>query len=284
MNSYLRIIIFLLFLFGVGGCTRMIVGSIMQPTVDNLQQQTDLDLVCDGTPAFLLMIDSMLASNPDDQSLLLTATQAFTAYSSALDACGRPERAAVVSEKAKKYGLAFLSGNSQHSITPVTPLPDFQQTLAEMDTNDVPALFWAGNGWATWIRYQGGSPASMAQLVRVEQMMLRLVELDETYYHGGGHIFLGVYFGSKPPLLGGKPDQSQAHFEKALVIGNREFLPTQVAYAETYAKMTYNRDLFEQLLQEVVSFPIEKRPDIALVNQVAKRRAARLLEQADQFF
>lgn len=262
----------------------MIVGSIMQPTVDNLQQQTDLELVCDGTPAFLLMIDSMLASNPDDESLLLTATQAFTAYTAALDACGRPERAAVVSEKAKKYGLAFLSRKSHRSITAVTPLPDFRQTLAEMDTNDVPALFWAGNGWATWIRYQGGSPASMAQLVRVEQMMLRLVELDETYYHGGGHIFLGVYYGSKPPLLGGKPDQSQAHFEKALAIGNREFLPTLVAYAETYAKMTYNRDLFELLLQEVMAFPSEKRQDIALVNQVAKRRTAQLLEQAELFF
>ncbi|MBW1749988.1 MAG: hypothetical protein JRJ37_04680, partial [Deltaproteobacteria bacterium] len=202
----------------------------------------------------------------------------------ALDACGRPERAAVVSEKAKKYGLAFLSQTSQHPFSPTTPLSDFQRTLAEMDTNDVPALFWAGNGWATWIRYQGGSPASMAQLVRVEQMMLRLVELDETYYQGGGHIFLGVYYGSKPPLLGGKPDLSQAHFEKALVIGNREFLPTQVAYAETYAKMTYNRDLFEQLLQEVIAFPLEKRQDIALVNQVAKRRAAQLLEQADLFF
>jgi len=284
MKSHLRAIIFLFFLFAAAGCTRMIVGSIMQPTVDNLQQQTDLELVCEGTPAFLLMIDSMLASDPDDESLLLTATQAFTAYTAALDACGRPERAAVVSEKAKKYGLAFLSQTSQHPFSPTTPLPDFQQTLAEMNTNDVPALFWAGNGWATWIRHQGGSPASMAQLVRVEQMMLRLVELDDTYYHGGGHIFLGVYYGSKPPLLGGKPDLSQAHFEKALTIGNREFLPTQVAYAETYAKMTYNRDLFEQLLQEVIAFPSEKRQDIALVNQVAKRRAARLLEQTDQLF
>ena len=96
MKSYLRTTIFLLFLFGAAGCTRMIVGSIMQPTVDNLQQQTDLELVCDGTPAFLLMIDSMLASNPDDESLLLTATQAFTAYTAALDACGRPERAMVI--------------------------------------------------------------------------------------------------------------------------------------------------------------------------------------------
>lgn len=284
MISQLRIIILLLFLFGTGGCTRIINGTLMQPTVDNLQQQTDLELVCDGTPAFLLMIDSMLVSDPDEESLLLTATQAFTAYSAALDACGRPERAAVVSEKAKKYGLALLSGNSHHSITPVTPLPDFQLVMAEMDKDDAPALFWAGNGWATWIRYQGGSPASMAQLVRVEQMMLRLVELDETYYFGGGHIFLGVYYGSKPPLLGGKPDQSKAHFEKALAIGNREFLPSLVAYAETYAKMTYDQELYQRLLQEVLAFPSGKRQDIALVNQVAKRRAAQLLDQVDQFF
>ena len=284
MISHLRIIIFFLLFFSTGGCTRLVVGSFMQPTVDNLQQQTDLDLVCEGTPAFLLMIDSMLASNPDDKSMLLTATRAFTAYAAALDACNRPERAAVVSEKAKKYGLAFLSQNSKRSFTPVTPLSDLQQMLAAMDKDDAPALFWAGNGWATWIRYQGGSPASMAQLVRVEQMMLRMVELDETYYYGGAHTFLGVCYGAKPPLLGGKPDQSRAHFEKALAIGNREFLPTLVAYAETYAKMTYDRELFERLLQEVAEFPVEKRQDIALVNQVAKRRAASLLDQVDQFF
>jgi hypothetical protein len=282
----LTVQIFILFvvLSEVSGCARLAVNSLMGPTVANLQRQTDLDLVCEGTSSFLLMLDSMLESNPNDETLLMTATQAFSAYAVALDVCGKPERAATVSTKAKKYGLALLSKrNDLKSIASIEPSA-LRNALADMGKNDTAPLFWAGNGWATWIRYQEGSPASLADLVRVEQVMLRVIELDETFYHGGAHLFLGAYYGAKPPQLGGKPEESRHHFEKALAISRREFLPTQTAYAQIYAKMVFDKELFVQLLQEVINFPVEKRPDIALANQAAKRSAAQLLKQVDRFF
>jgi len=256
----------------------------MGPTVENLQRQTDLDLACDGTSSFLLMLDSMIVSDPGNRKLLLTATQAYGAYSAVLDVCGKPERAAYVSTKAKRYGLALLSAQPElESIRVMDPVY-LRATLEQFDRRDIPMLFWAGNGWATWIRYQEGSPAALADLVRVEQIMLRVIELDESYYHGGAHIFLGAYYGAKPPMFGGKPELSREHFEKALALSNREYLPCQVAYAEIYAKMTYNRQLYIDLLQEVIDFPIDKRPDIALANQAAKRMASRMLGQLDRYF
>lgn len=262
----------------------MVVGSVMGPTLTNLQRQTDVDLVCEGTPAFLLMLDSMIASAPDDKKLLLTATQAFSGYAAALDSCSKPERAAAVSVKARLYGMSLLWNCDNLHGNCTLPLSDLEQTLAQLDRDDVDLLFWAANGWATWIRHQQGSPESLAQLVRVEQMMLRVLELDETYYHGGAHLFLGVYHGSKPALLGGNPELARRHFEQALAISNRQFLPALVLYAETYARMAFDRELFVALLQEVIDFPLESQPDISLANQVAKRDAIRLLGQADQFF
>jgi hypothetical protein len=275
----------LIFLPGVsGGCARLAVNSLMEPTVANLQRQTDLDLVCEGASSFLLMLDGMIEQNPGDQQLLLTATQGFSAYASALDVCGRPDRAATVSDKARKYGMALLSTETAlRSVAEIEP-DVLQAALAEMNAGDVALLFWAANGWATWIRYQEGSPASLADLVRVKLLMLRVVELDETSYHGGAHLFLGAYYGAKPPLLGGKPEQSRFHFERALTISRREFLPVHIAYAQTYARMMYDRDLYEQLLREVIDFPAEQRPDIALANHAAKRRAAQLLEEIDRVF
>jgi len=262
----------------------MMADSLMRPTVANLQRQTDIDLVCEGTPAFLLMIDSMVAADPKDKKLLMTASQAFAGYAAALDACGRPERAATVSRKARLYGMSLLwDCDSVHRICTL-PFSELQQTLAGLDRDDVDRLFWAGNGWATWIRYQQGSPESLAQLVQVEEIMRRVIELDETYYYGGSHLFLGAYYGSRPPLLGGKLEESRSHFEKALLIGSRQFLPALVLYAQTYARMAFDRELFVGLLQEVIDFPLESRPDIVLANQVAKRNAARLLEQVDQYF
>ena len=281
---YLQIVLFLALLPGLGGCGRMVVDSLMRPTVANLQRQTDIDLVCEGTPAFLLMIDSMVAADPKDKKLMMTASQAFTGYAAALDACGRTERAATVSIKARLYGMSLLWNCDNLRGICTLPFVDLQQTLADLNRGDVDRLFWAGNGWATWIRYQQGSPESLAQLVRVEDIMLRVLELDETYYYGGAHLFLGAYYGSKPPLLGGKLEESRSHFEKALGISNRQFLPALVLYAQTYARMAFDRKLYVTLLQEVIDFPLASRPDIGLANQVAKRNAVGLLEQADQFF
>ncbi|HHO48640.1 MAG TPA: hypothetical protein ENN06_09365 [Desulfobacteraceae bacterium] len=273
-----------LLLGGSGGCARMAVNSFMEPTVANLQRQTDLDLVCEGASSFLLMLDSMIAGEPMDKRLLLTAVQGFSAYASALDVCGKPERAATVSSKAREYALALLATKpGLRSIAAMDP-DDLQSVLAELNEEDAALLFWAGNGWATWIHFQDGSPASLADLVRVEQIMLRVVELDEAFYHGGAHLFLGAFYGAKPPLLGGKPNLSRFHFEKALALSRGEFLPVQVVYARTYARMMYDRDLYERLLGQVVDFPAEQRPDIALANEAAKRRAARLLEEIDRVF
>jgi len=268
----------------LGGCARMAVNSLMEPTVANLQRQTDLDLVCEGASSFLLMLDGMIAGEPMDKGLLLAAVQGFSAYASALDVCGRPERAATVSSKAREYALALLATKpGLRSIAAMDP-EAVQSALAELNEDDVALLFWAGNGWATWIHYQDGSPASLADLVRVEQIMRRVVELDEVFYHGGAHLFLGALYGAKPPLLGGKPDLSRFHFDKALAVSRGEFLPVQVVYAQTYARMMYDRDLYERLLNQVIDFPVEQRPDIALANEAAKRRAARLLEEIDHVF
>ncbi len=262
----------------------MMIGSFMRPTVANLQRQTDVDLVCEGTPAFLLLIDSLLAENPKDKEMLMSASQAFAGYAAALDACGRPERAAKVSAKARLYGMSLLwdCDNLQQVCT--LPFTDFEQTLAGLNRGDVDRLFWAGSGWATWISYQQGSPESLAQLVRVEEMMQRVLELDETFYHGGAHLFLGAYYGSKPPLLGGRLEESRSHFDQALAISKREFLPGLVLYAQTYARIAFDRDLYVKLLQEVIDFPLAERPDLGLANQVAKRNAVRMLAQVDDFF
>ena len=276
--------IFFVFLPGLGGCTRMVTNSLLRPAIDNLQSQTDIELVCEGTSSFLLMLDSMVASNPEDKELRITATKAFSGYAAALDVCDKPQRATTVSIKARQYGLSLLWPDVDlHTVTTL-PLPNLQNTLKNVSKSDVGLLFWAGSGWATWIRHQQGSPASLAQLIRVEQIMLRVLELDATYYHGAAHLFLGVYHGSKPQLLGGKPELSRHHFEQALAISNREYLPTLVLYAKTYGRMSFDRDLFSSLLQEVLDFPLASRPDLGLANQLAKRDASILLSEIEQFF
>ncbi|MEN8256243.1 MAG: TRAP transporter TatT component family protein [Thermodesulfobacteriota bacterium] len=270
-------------MFFLSGCTSLMITRVVSPTVENLQKQKDVDLVCEGAPSFLLMIDSMLTSNSDDTDLLITATQAYGAYIAALDVCGRKERATVLSEKSREYGLRLLvqAGVCKSCKVPVDAM---RQNLQKFGKSDVPSLFWGAYGWAVWLQYQYGSPAALSDFLRVEQIMLRVVELDEGYYHGSAHLFLGMYYGARSAMLGGKPEQGKEHFRRALELSERQLLATHVAYAQSYARTVFDLDLYRDLLHEVLEFKLEDRPDLYLANQVAKRQARQLLQEMELYF
>ncbi|MCX5863861.1 MAG: TRAP transporter TatT component family protein [Deltaproteobacteria bacterium] len=266
------------------GCASLVIPPMVGPVVKNLNRQADLELVCDGAPSYLLLLDSLLVSDPDNARLLLHGTQAYTAYASLMPECGRPERAAVLGEMAKAYGLRLLGTHKGLGGADQLPLAQFSEAVQSVGSGEVDKLFWGGYGWATWIGFSKGAPAAVVDLPKVEQLMLRVLALDERFYQGGAHLFLGIYNGSRPAMLGGRPEVSREHFEKALALGERRFLPALVAYAEYYAKQTFDRELYVSLLEEALAFDLALAPDLTLPNVLAKRRAQKLLAQADEIF
>ena len=266
-----------------GGCAQLLTRPLLDPLSQSLDRQADLRLLRDGTPALLLMLDGLIANNPQNRNLLIAGARAYSSFASLLEENGDRERAATTSLKAKGYGLALLRQFSGLAGLPAVGPADLQRALASTTTKDVAGLFWGGYGWANWIRYQNGSPAAMAELPTVEQIIRRCVELDETYYHGAAHVFLGAYYASLPAALGGRHQESRHHFEQALAIGQRRFLLAQVAYAETYARQTFDRELFTALLKEVIDQP-EADNELAAGNALAKAMAKRLLAAVDDYF
>jgi hypothetical protein len=128
------------------------------------------------------------------------------------------------------------------------------------------------------------SVQAIADLPKAVLLMERVLELDETYQFGGPHLFMGIYKSATPEALGGKPEEARAHFEKAIEIGNGQYLMAQVLYAENYAKKTFQKDLYVSLLEEVIQAPTDSVPELTLVNTVAKQRAIELLEEAEEYF
>ena len=80
-------------------------------------------------------------------------------------------------------------------------------------------------------------------------------------------------------MIGGDPERSRMHFERALELSNRSFLMVQTFYAATYGRMAFDKELHDSLLEEVLSFPIDQVPGNRLSNQIAKSRAKELLEE-----
>lgn len=274
----------LLIVYGLlcGGCASILTSTVIKPAVGNLQRQQDVGLVCEGAAAYLLMIDSLIEANQSNRDMLLLGVHSYGGSIAALESCGAPsERLHALADKARTYGHRLLASllSSESALTSGSEL---DRALAALSPRAARDLFWGAYGWLAWIGQQQGSPAAMADLVVVEQLMRRVLELDETVEAGSAHLFFGILYGAKPALAGGNPERSRTHFQRALELSGRSLLPIQTAYAQTYARMTFDRALHDDLLEEVLAFPLESASENTLVNQIAKRRARQLL--ADDYF
>jgi TPR repeat protein len=115
-------------------------------------------------------------------------------------------------------------------------------------------------------------------------MMKRALELDEGFYYGGPHLFMGIWFASRPKIAGGDLKKAQEHFLKALKLGQGNFLMAYVYYANYYARKMMDKDLFISTLQKVLETPADTSPDLVLVNTVAKKQAKELLSHMEEYF
>jgi hypothetical protein len=59
---------------------------------------------------------------------------------------------------------------------------------------------------------------------------------------------------------------------------------TKVMFARTYAVVIQDRPLFESTLKGVLAAPADIYPEQRLANEIAKRRAKRYLDHAEEYF
>ncbi|OGP91620.1 MAG: hypothetical protein A2156_15215 [Deltaproteobacteria bacterium RBG_16_48_10] len=259
------------------------VGSLLEDIAKASSRQSDLKLIQEGMPAYLMLMDGMVEAWPDNDRLLIAAAQGYSSYASAFWEDQDKEYAKVLYGKARKYALKSLE--LKGLTKPVDgPLDDLKEGLKGLGKKDVPYIFWTATCWASWISLNLGSMEALAELPRVESMMKRVLELDETFYYGGAHLFMGIWFASRPKGLGGDLKLAQGHFLKALELGQGKFLMAYVYYANYYARKAMERDLFISTLQKVQDTPATISPDLTLVNTVAKKKAAELLSQVEEYF
>ena len=124
----------------------------------------------------------------------------------------------------------------------------------------------------------------MAELPRVVAMMKRVLVLDEAFYYGGAHIFMGILEASKPRMAGGDLNLARDHFLKAIDLGDGKFLMTQVYYANYYAKKAFDRELYLSTLEGVLNTPADIVPELTLLNSVAHTKAQKMIAEADDYF
>ena len=124
---------------------------------------------------------------------------------------------------------------------------------------------------------------AVAELARVRAVFDRILVLDERAEQGAAHIYLGVLDTLVPPAMGGRPEDGRAHFERAIEISDGAHLTAKVLFAEQYARLVFDRELHDALLEEVLAAD-PRVPGLTLANVLAQRDAAVLLASADDYF
>jgi hypothetical protein len=275
-------------LLGVGllavtlaGCASMAQRQLADNLGRAVLSQDDPATVQSGAPAFLLLLDGMLEGDPDDVDLLIASARLHAAYAAVF--VDDAERAGRLAKKAHGYARRALC-LSRPALCDLheRPFADYDAALAPVGRDALPALYIYGVTWAGVIEQQGDWQAA-ADLPKVEAILDRVVVIDETYERGQAHVYLGAMRSLVPPTLGGKPERGREHFERAIALSQGRNLMAQVEFAQRYARLTLDRPLHDQLLNDVVAAdPVE--PGLTLSNVLAQARATEMLASAPQYF
>jgi len=280
-------LVFLLSLFlALSGCNTL-VSSATKDLADNLSQaiqnQNDPDTVRQGAPAYLIMIDSFIQGSPDDISLLIAGSNLYGSYAGAF-ATEDPDRSRRLTDKSLQYALHALCIELPDLCTiSQERFPEFQQSLQKTGKRDLPVLNTWGVAWAGWIQSRNDDWAAIADIPKVKAIMLRVVELDPTWDNGNAQLYMAVLNAFLPAAMGGKPDLAKDYFEQAIALSEGKNLMAKTLYARYYARMVFDRELHDTLLNEVLAAPAAS-PGMTLINTLAQEQARQLLNESDDFF
>jgi hypothetical protein len=96
-------------------------------------------------------------------------------------------------------------------------------------------------------------------------------------------MYLGVILTLLPPAMGGKPEEARQHFEKAIALSGGKDLGAKIEFAKGYAKLLYDRELHDQLVNEVLDAS-PYADGLTLTNVMAQKQALTLRIEADDYF
>lgn len=261
-------------------------GCAITRVPDNLPygllDNDDPELVAAALPAYMITVDGLLVTWPKDPELLRSAASLYGAYATLVPAT--PERAAKFSTRALEYALKAACGERDDACNlRAASYPEFEAVVKDTGKRDLPMLFALGSAWAGYLQANSSDMDAVAELPRVQALFERVIAIDAKYEKGMPQLYLGVMNSLLPPSLGGKPEVASRYYEESILLSGGHNLYAKMLYARQYARLLYDRDLHDRLLNEVIAAD-PRAHGWTLANVHAQQEARRLLAEADDYF
>ncbi len=273
----------------LAGCstTRLVVRTtqpLLEKSVEAMNRETDLELARAAIPANLKMLDGMIAADPGNAALHLMMAEGLYGYAFAFVEPTDRARASALYLRCHEHASRALLALGLKADPRKADRTTLERAVAQAGERQLPGLFWAAACLAKHVDMNRDDPRALSRMARAVIMMQRVLALDPGYYHAGPHLFFAVYYGSRPPMLGGDLTRSARHFDKARELTDGRLLMVDVLQAEFLDRQNNDREAFHRHLMHVLRTPVGTWPELAFANQVARQRARDLLLKESAWF
>jgi hypothetical protein len=269
----------------LSGCASLVSGLASDFAEDlsaAVRNQDDPQTAKAAIPSYMVLVDSRIERNPDDPKLLAAAANLYASYGAVF--AEEPARAARLTARARRYGLRAMCLRYDDACDWRSDnYEEFAESLEGVGTRDAEFLYTYGVATLAYLRAHSDDWDTLAELPQVEALFERYLEIAGDEASPSTHTYMGILLTLRPPALGGKPEEARSHFEKAIAMSDGRDLSAKVEYARGYAKLLYERELHDRLLEEV----LEADPyadGLTLSNVLAQQDARVLLAEADAYF
>lgn len=252
--------------------------------IEALYRENDLQLAESAFGPNIELMEGMLINDPENQVLRQYAAQAYYGYAYGFVEDKDGQRAGSMYRRGLRHGIRALRLAGMDASLTDSTLDELRTSVERLDKDAVPALFWTASCWAKWIDMNRDNVVAIGELPRAVMLMERVLVLDENYFLGGPHIFMGVYHGARSPMLGGNFELAVQHFDKARAYTQNKLFVVDVMQAQYLERQRFDQDAFHRLLTAVKNASEDIYPEQALANAIAKNKAIILLEKEDKWF
>jgi len=258
--------------------------TILDSGIESMNRESDLQLARDAMPANLKLLEGMLLEDPKNTALLLYAAEGFYGYSFGFVEIEDPARAKLLYRRCYSHAQQALKLAGIDIDPETAALEAVEAAVSKAGKKAVPALFWTASCLGKWIDLSRDDMSLVASLANTAALMQRVIDLDNEFYFGGAHMFFGVYYGGRAPMLGGDYARAETEFRRAAEINNNKLLIVDLLQAEFLDRQRLDQQAFHQRLTAILAAPDDLYPEMALVNGIAKQRAAILLDYEGDWF
>lgn len=157
-----------------------------------------------------------------------------------------------------------------------------EDAVESVPRTGIEAIYWDAVNQGKWANAKGKVKVLFMK-DKVKRMIERVLTLDEKWWFGAAHRYLGAYFSALPTFAGRDLAASKAHFEKSLAIAP-DFFATRVLMAEYWARNANDRRTYRVELERVIAASPDSIPEVAPEQRIEQKKARKLLAEIDDYF